>query len=104
MHLSKLWRRTRFADLIDRYLIFALILIAAIVCAFAALAQHWTGWLLVLLAPLAALGLWDLFQQQHTLMRNYPVIAHLSPMVPPTRRRTARTRATTSRGEKGLTM
>jgi glutamate synthase domain-containing protein 2 len=76
MHLSKLWRRTRFADLIDRYLIFALILIAAIVCAFAALAQHWTGWLLVLLAPLAALGLWDLFQQQHTLMRNYPVIAH----------------------------
>nr|WP_227519976.1 FMN-binding glutamate synthase family protein [Mangrovitalea sediminis] len=34
------------------------------------------GWLLILLVPLSLLGLWDYFQTRHTLMRNYPIVAH----------------------------
>ena len=30
-------------------------------------------WPLMLLLPLAALGLWDLKQPKHSLLRNYPV-------------------------------
>lgn len=33
-------------------------------------------WPQVLLAPLVALGIWDMIQPQHTLMRLYPVSAH----------------------------
>ena len=34
-------------------------------------------WLLLVTAPLLALGIKDLFQVEHSLMRNYPVTAHL---------------------------
>jgi len=40
-----------------------------------AVTQSWWG-LSVLLWLLTTLGLWDRLQPQHTLMRNYPVIAH----------------------------
>ena len=33
-------------------------------------------WPLVLLAPLSGLGLWNLVQPQHSLLRNYPLLAH----------------------------
>ena len=39
------------------------------------LAKGWL-WPLILLLPLLALGLWDLGQPAHSLMRNYPLIAH----------------------------
>jgi glutamate synthase domain-containing protein 2 len=39
------------------------------------LAEGWL-WPLVLLLPLLALGLWDLLQPSHSLMRNYPLLAH----------------------------
>jgi glutamate synthase domain-containing protein 2 len=34
-------------------------------------------WLLILVIPLSLLGLYDLLQPHHTLLRNYPVLAHL---------------------------
>jgi len=34
-------------------------------------------WLLAVGAPLALLGTWDVFQNQHAVLRNYPVAAHL---------------------------
>ena len=38
----------------------------------------WYGWLALALAgPLALLGVYDLRQTRHSLMRNYPVIAHM---------------------------
>ena len=39
----------------------------------------WPGfwWPLVVLAPLLGLGLWDLVQTRHNVLRNYPVIGHL---------------------------
>jgi len=35
---------------------------------------RWTLWLL---APLAAIALWDFFQTRHTLRRNYPLVARV---------------------------
>ncbi|MAB80595.1 MAG: FMN-binding glutamate synthase family protein [Planctomycetes bacterium] len=34
-------------------------------------------WGLVLLGPLALLGLWDMVQVRHSICRNYPIVAHL---------------------------
>ena len=34
------------------------------------------AWFLIVLLPLTLLGIWNLVQPQHTLMRNYPIIAH----------------------------
>jgi hypothetical protein len=45
------------------------------VCLIAALWWPAALWLLLVL-PLFILGCWDLLQQRHTLMRNYPVTAH----------------------------
>jgi glutamate synthase domain-containing protein 2 len=39
------------------------------------LAKGWL-WPLVFLLPLLAIGLWDLIQPSHSLMRNYPLLAH----------------------------
>lgn len=38
---------------------------------------HPAWWLLILVVPLLLLALYDLTQTQHTLLRNYPVLAHL---------------------------
>ncbi|MDP6707138.1 MAG: FMN-binding glutamate synthase family protein [Alphaproteobacteria bacterium] len=34
-------------------------------------------WPLLPLAPLAAIGVWDLVQRPHSLLRNYPILAHM---------------------------
>jgi len=34
-------------------------------------------WLLPILFPLALLGIWDMVQTRHNLLRNYPLLAHL---------------------------
>ncbi len=34
-------------------------------------------WLLVVILPLVALGLYDVVQRKHTILRIYPVIGHL---------------------------
>ena len=34
------------------------------------------GWVFVLLGPLVALGLYDVLQTEHTVLRNFPVIGH----------------------------
>src|ERR687891_662812 len=63
-------------DLSARYAVFVPILLATV--AVAALGWREPGWafLLIVLLPLACLGIWDVFQRRHTLMRNYPVTAH----------------------------
>lgn len=61
-----------------RYGSFTLILL--VTAAFAAaenVEPGWAwGWPLVILVPLSLLGMWDLVQTRHSLMRNFPVIAH----------------------------
>jgi len=60
-----------------RFSLFALVVLLSLLSVLLGLglAQGWL-WLLVLLLPLLALGLWDLLQPAHSLMRNYPLLAH----------------------------
>ena len=37
----------------------------------------WWSWLLILGAGLLAVGLYDLMQSRHALLRNFPLISHL---------------------------
>lgn len=38
---------------------------------------HWVWWLLILLVPIWLLGLADMLQKKHAIMRNYPVLGRL---------------------------
>lgn len=61
-----------------RYLVFLAVLVltvSALVIGLVFDAQYL--WALAVLAPLCGLGLWDLFQGGHSLLRNYPVIGHM---------------------------
>ncbi len=42
-----------------------------------ALIRPWALWLLVVVIPIIGLGIYDLLQRKHTLLRIYPVIGHL---------------------------
>ncbi len=61
----------------ERYTVFA----ATIVLALASLiATAWSGWFalpLILFGALGALGLYDVTQRHHAILRNYPVIGHM---------------------------
>ncbi len=65
-------------DLARRYGVFAFVL-GFTVLAIALAASGYTAWLwpLIVLLPLAALGMWNLLQTGHTLLRNYPLVGHL---------------------------
>ena len=54
-----------------RYIIPALLLV------FCTLLAWWWPWGLLLMGPLAVLGVWDFVQNDHTLRRNYPLIARI---------------------------
>jgi glutamate synthase domain-containing protein 2 len=61
-----------------RYLPFAIVLVltvAFLVLGIAASPHYW--WPLVLLLPIAAVGVWDVSQRTHTIMRLYPLSAHM---------------------------
>ncbi|MEJ2533335.1 MAG: FMN-binding glutamate synthase family protein [Halioglobus sp.] len=64
------------SELVKRFGVLWVVLLAtAVAVALSFGNTFWRGSLL-LLAPLSLLGLWDYFQRRHTLMRNYPLIAH----------------------------
>lgn len=65
------------ANRMSRYIAFAAILLLTLLSAIAAAADARAFWPLVVLAPLALLGLRDVMQAEHSLLRNYPVIGHL---------------------------
>lgn len=61
-----------------RYVPYALIVAAAVFTLFAAALWNWQWlWLLALLVPLIGVGAWDMRQTQHTLLRLYPLSAHI---------------------------
>ncbi len=39
--------------------------------------HSWVWWLELIFAPLALLGLWDVTQRRHSILRNYPVAGHM---------------------------
>lgn len=60
-----------------RYIPFFIIVVLTVVCAaFGFAFSNLWFWPLLLLSPLTLLGIWDLMQAEHTLMRLYPVSAH----------------------------
>lgn len=59
-----------------RYGVFAVIVGLTAAATVAVFAQSAWGWTLIILGPLLLLGIWDLIQVKHTLMRNYPILAH----------------------------
>ncbi len=60
-----------------RYLPFVLCLLLLALAAFVADASPfaWIG--VAILAGLSLLGVWDLFQRSHSILRNYPLIGHI---------------------------
>ena len=48
----------------------------ALVGVLAALWSTAVLWVLVVIGPIIALGLYDCLQKQHTILRNFPVIGH----------------------------
>jgi glutamate synthase domain-containing protein 2 len=63
---------------LSRYFVFQLIIVLAVVAIGLGLAVN-PWWLagLIVLAPLLALGVHDLLQRPHAILRNYPIIGHL---------------------------
>ena len=62
----------------SRYTIFHVIWLSAILfAAFGALNNPLFYWPLIVLVPLALVGVHDLIQGSHSILRNYPVIGHL---------------------------
>jgi len=59
-------------DYLTRYGVLTLVLATTV----GVMISGWGESALVLLVPLSLLGLWNLLQRRHTLMRNYPIIAH----------------------------
>ena len=61
----------------SRYIVFALVVLATLLSLLLGATRDadWL-WPLVVLAPLALLGVWDLWQTEHSIMRLYPVSAH----------------------------
>src|SRR3546814_5836123 len=61
-----------------RFSILGILIVLAIAGLAAGAAGFWYGLIALAAAdPLALLGLYDLRQTQHSLLRNYPVIAHM---------------------------
>jgi glutamate synthase domain-containing protein 2 len=64
--------------LLSRYTIFRLTLLLVVVFALlGADYDHRYYWLLLLLGPLALIGLYDTVQPWHAILRNYPIIGHI---------------------------
>jgi glutamate synthase domain-containing protein 2 len=59
----------------QKFIIFMLLVLAAVITL--GLFFHWVWWLMVLVGPLWILGLIDMLQKKHAIMRNYPVLGRL---------------------------
>ena len=60
-----------------RYTTWLLCAVGLLLCTFTAVAFGTGGWLALLFALLLGLGLRDILQTRHSVLRNYPVIGHL---------------------------
>jgi glutamate synthase domain-containing protein 2 len=61
-----------------RFLLLGAIFAGLVLVGITAAIGHWAWWVLVgLLAGLFALGVYDLLQRKHSVLRNYPVLGHM---------------------------
>ncbi|MCP8687471.1 FMN-binding glutamate synthase family protein [Marinobacterium sedimentorum] len=63
-------------DLIVRYGTFLLVLLLTTLVAVTSAFDTERAFWLLMLVPLSLLGVWDVVQSRHTLLRNYPLVAH----------------------------
>ncbi|MBD3677453.1 MAG: FMN-binding glutamate synthase family protein [Rhodobacteraceae bacterium] len=61
----------------DRYTIFALVVLLAVVSAVGLAYAPWAWMPLAIFGALSALGVYDVIQRRHAILRNYPVIGHM---------------------------
>jgi glutamate synthase domain-containing protein 2 len=64
-------------DFCKRFGLFSLVVILTLVAGFAACNKSASALWLLVLAPAAVIGLWDLLQSSHTLLRNYPLLGRV---------------------------
>ena len=78
--LHTLWTNITFS-IINRYLVFALFVL--LTCIGLATMNRWEGaWILVAVAgPFTLIGVIDLLQRDHAVLRNYPIIGHIRYLV-----------------------
>ena len=61
-----------------KFFIIGTLAVVAAVVALAASLGGWAWWvLLVIVVALLALGIWDVLQRKHSILRNYPVLGHI---------------------------
>ena len=60
-----------------RYTAFGLCVAGSLITLWLMPESFWGGVLLIVLLALSLLGIWDLVQTQHSVLRNYPVIGHV---------------------------
>jgi glutamate synthase domain-containing protein 2 len=60
-----------------RYLVFTAVIVLSVLCGALSFVYPPTLFLLVLLLALVAIGIFDLVQTKHSLLRNYPIAAHI---------------------------
>lgn len=60
-----------------RYGLFAGVVAATVACAILSFFAIGWVWPLIVLTPITLLGVWDLVQSRHALLRNYPLMAHI---------------------------
>jgi len=59
------------------YTYYATLLLSFIFLVLGALESGYFYWPLAVLIPLAVLGTWDVLQSRHSILRNYPILAHM---------------------------
>ena len=64
-------------DLLIRYGAFLVVIFLTLAVGGRSLSQSEWDYSLLLLIPLSLIGIWDLMQSRHTLLRNYPLVAHM---------------------------
>lgn len=65
------------ASLLNRYFVFALVVVLALVSLVVVATAHRFWVFPVILVPLVAIGIRDLIQTRHAVLRNYPLIGHI---------------------------
>lgn len=61
----------------SRYIIYAVTVILTLIFALLGARNPHFLWGVLIFGPLAALGTWDILQWHHSVLRNYPIVAHL---------------------------
>lgn len=63
-------------DKVGRKVWWGTVVLALALLALGIFVEEWFLWLEILFVPLALLGLWDVTQKRHSILRNFPIMGH----------------------------